>query len=435
MTASPLKIGMIGLGVVGIGVAKILFDSKDILARKSGRPLELIKIAVKDPTKPRDFNIPQHLITSKWEEVVNDPSLDVVVELAGGTEWPKNAILQALSSGKHIVTANKALLATYGKEVFDCARKSNRCIAFEASVAGGIPIIGALTQGLAANNIIGLRGILNGTCNFILTSMSETGDSYHDALSQAQQLGFAETDPTMDVDGTDTAHKLAILVQIAFGQTIPLTSIDRQGIAGLDAIDIHFARELGYGIKLLAEAWFHEGRLSVHVSPVLLRKHSPLAQVRGAYNAIQVIGDAVGDTLHYGLGAGRMPTASSVVADIIDIAVGRAQNTFTSMNLWSDSVNMTPLLSSDDVNSRYYLRLLVDDKPGVLADVTRILATHQISIASIIQHEAQGEDSGGKVQLVIMTHLSRYGKFKAAAQSMNQLECVCGKAVHYPVED
>ena len=435
MPASSLKIGMIGLGVVGTGVAKLLFEQQERLAKKAGRPLELKKVAVRDPSKARDLNLPNAMITSQWEDVVNDPSLDVVVELAGGTTWTKKAILDSLASGKHIVTANKALLATHGKEVFDCARKYNRCVAFEASVAGGIPIIGALTQGLAANKIIGLRGILNGTCNFILTSMSETGDSYKNALAEAQKLGFAEADPTMDVDGTDTAHKLAILVQIAFAQTIPHSAIDRIGISGLDSTDIHFARELGYGIKLLAEAWINDGKLAVHVSPVLLRRHSPLAQVRGAYNAIQVIGDAVGDTLHYGLGAGRMPTASSVVADIIDIAVGRAQNTFTSMNLWSDSSAITPLLLSDDVNSRYYLRLLVEDKPGVLADVTRLLANHQISIASIIQHEAQGENASGKVQLVIMTHLSKCGKFKAAAKELDRLDCVSGSAVHYPVED
>lgn len=435
MPASSLKIGMIGLGVVGTGVAKLLFEQQERLAKKAGMPLELTKIAVRDRSKPRDINIPDSIITSQWEDVVNDPSLDVVVELAGGTTWTKKAILDSLASGKHIVTANKALLATHGKEVFDCARKYNRCVAFEASVAGGIPIIGALTQGLAANKIIGLRGILNGTCNFILTSMSETGDSYQSALAEAQKLGFAEADPTMDVDGTDTAHKLAILVQIAFGQTVPFSAIDRVGIAGLNSIDIHFAHELGYGIKLLAEAWINDGKLAVHVSPVLLRMHSPLAQVRGAYNAIQVIGDAVGDTLHYGLGAGRMPTASSVVADIIDIAVGRAQNTFTSMNLWSDSSAVTPMLLSDDVNSRYYLRLLVEDKPGVLADVTRLLANHQISIASIIQHEAQGENANGKVQLVIMTHLSKCGKFKAAAKELTRLDCVSGSAVHYPVED
>ena len=435
MPASSLKIGMIGLGVVGTGVAKLLFEQQERLAKKAGRSLELKKIAVRNSSKARDLNLPSSMITSNWEDVVNDPSLDVVVELAGGTTWTKKAILDSLASGKHIVTANKALLATHGKEVFDCARKYNRCVAFEASVAGGIPIIGALTQGLAANKIIGLRGILNGTCNFILTSMSETGDSYQNALAEAQKLGFAEADPTMDDDGTDTAHKLAILVQIAFAQTIPLSAIDRVGISGLDSTDIHFARELGYGIKLLAEAWIYDGKLAVHVSPVLLRRHSPLAQVRGAYNAIQVIGDAVGDTLHYGLGAGRMPTASSVVADIIDIAVGRAQNTFTSMNLWSDSSAITPLLLSDDVNSRYYLRLLVEDKPGVLADVTRLLANHQISIASIIQHEAQGENANGKVQLVIMTHLSKCGKFKAAAKELDRLDCVSGSAVHYPVED
>jgi len=428
-----LSIGMLGCGVVGSQVARLLQDDEQELSERSGAVLKLSKVGVRN-AGPRE-GVDPSLITTDLQSIVSDPSINIVIEVMGGIEPAKSLILEAIKNGKSVITANKALLATHGKEIFDCARKYNRCVAFEASVAGGIPIIGALTQGLAANKIIGLRGILNGTCNFILTSMSETGDSYQSALAEAQKLGFAEADPTMDVDGTDTAHKLAILVQIAFGQTIPFNAIDRVGISGLNSIDIHFANELGYGIKLLAEAWIYDGKLAVHVSPVLLRMHSPLAQVRGAYNAIQVIGDAVGDTLHYGLGAGRMPTASSVVADIIDIAVGRAQNTFTSMNLWSDSSAVTPLLLSDDVNSRYYLRLLVEDKPGVLADVTRLLANHQISIASIIQHEAQGENANGKVQLVIMTHLSKCGKFKAAAKELNRLDCVSGTSVHYPVED
>lgn len=435
MSSQAMKIGMIGCGVVGTGVAALLAKQKDRIAVRSGRAIELKKIAVRDIFRARDQSVSRDLLCSKWEDVVSDPELEVVVELAGGTGWAKEAILQALSNRKHVVTANKALLATHGREIFDCARANQRCVAFEASVAGGIPIIGALTQGLAANQIIGIRGILNGTCNFILSSMSETGDAYADALKEAQRQGFAEADPTMDVDGTDTGHKLAILVQIAFGKTVPLSAMARRGISELDAIDIRFARELGYAIKLLAEAWMVDGKLAVHVSPVLVRKHSPLAQVRGAYNAIQVIGDAVGDTLYYGLGAGRMPTASSVVADLIDIAVGRAQNTFQSMNLWSGAQSSIPLLPNEEVRSRYYLRLLVDDVPGVLAEVTRILARHQISIASVIQHEAFGESGGGKVQLVIMTHLARCGQFRAAAGEMDDLDCVSGNAVHYPVED
>ncbi len=435
MTSHSLKVGMIGCGVVGTGVASLLTRHQDRISNRSGRAIELRKIAVRNSTLPRDPCVPRELMCTSWEEIVNDPTIDVVVELAGGTGWTRQAILTALNNKKHVVTANKALLATHGREIFDCARANQRCVAFEASVAGGIPIIGALTQGLAANQIVGIRGILNGTCNFILSSMSDTGNSYENALKEAQKLGFAEADPTMDVDGTDTAHKLAILVQIAFGNTILLEKLDRRGIAGLHALDIRFAQELGYAIKLLAEAWITDGKLAVHVSPVLVRKHSPLAQVRGAYNAIQVIGDAVGDTLYYGLGAGRMPTASSVVADLIDIAVGRAQNTFQSMNLWSTSKASIPFLPSEEVKSRYYLRLLVDDVPGVLAEVTKILAKHQISIASVIQHEAFDSSIGGKVQLVIMTHLATCGRFRAAAEEMNGLSCVSGDSVHYPVED
>ena len=243
-------------------------------------------------------------------------------------EWAKHAVCRALAAGKDVVTANKALLATHGTEVFDAARKHGRAVAFEASVAGGVPIIAALTQSLAANQILSLQGILNGTSNFILTAMTESGRTYAQALAEAQERGYAEADPTLDVDGTDAAHKLAILAQIAYGVAVPLSAIGRRGVAGIDAIDIRFAGELGYVIKLLAETWQSDGLLAAHVSPVLLRRHTPLAQVRSAYNAIHVTGDAVGDTLFYGQGAGEMPTASAVVADLIDLAIDRTQRVF-----------------------------------------------------------------------------------------------------------
>src|SRR5262249_31180009 len=251
-------------------------------------------------------------------------------ELVGGVEWARQAVLQLLEAGKDVVTANKALLALHGAEIFDTARRHQRAIAFEASVAGGVPIITALTQCLAANQILSIQGILNGTCTFILTGMTEQGTSYAAALQEAQQRGYAEADPTLDVDGTDATQKLAILAQIAFGLTVPIAQIERRGIAGLDDLDIRYARELGYTIKLLAEAWLHDNLLALHVSPVLLRHNAPLALVRGPYNAIHVVGDAVGDTLYYGQGAGSLPTASAVTADLIDMAVGRAQRTFQS---------------------------------------------------------------------------------------------------------
>src|SRR5262249_28508442 len=328
-----------------------------------------------------------------------------------------------------------ALLARHGPEVFDAARRAGRAIAFEASVGGGIPIIAALSQSLAANQITAIQGILNGTCNFILTGMTEHGRTYAEALGEAQARGYAEVDPTLDVDGSDAAHKLAILAHIAFGITVPVEAIDRRGTAGLCATYIGYAPELGSPIKLLAEAWMAGKELALHVSPVLLRHETPLAQIRGAYNAIHVVGDAVADTLYYGQGAGQMPTASAVTADLIDLAVGRAQRTFQTLRLWSTNGEPIQLREPGTVRSRFYLRVLVEDRPGVLAEVARVLAEHQISIASVIQHEAPDEHEGNRVQMVVITHTAPTGSFRLAAAKLDRLSCVGAPSVYYPVGD
>ena len=325
--------------------------------------------------------------------------------------------------------------AEHGAEVFDAGRRHNRALAFEASVGGGIPIIAALAQSLAANQILSLQGILNGTCNFILTSMSEQGQSYNDALAEAQRRGYAEADPSFDVDGIDAAHKLAILAQIAFGVAVPVHAIPRRGIANIQQADIRYAHELGYTIKLLAEAWHHEHQLALHVSPVLLRHLSPLAQVRDAYNAVHVVGDAVGDTLYYGRGAGQMPTASAVVADIIDLAVGRAQRTFQTLRLWSGNGRPASIQAPGTVRSRFYLRLMVQDRPGVLADVASLLAQRHISISSVIQHEALDEQEGSSVPLVLMTHSTVTVDFGATVAEIDRLGCVAAPSVYFPVAD
>src|SRR5439155_1879749 len=326
---------LIGCGTVGGGVARLRLEHRERLAARAGRPLVLRRVVVRDRAKPRSVALPGELVTTDLRSVLTDPDVQVAVELVGGVEWARQAVFELLEAGKDVVTANKALLALHGAEVFECARRHGRAIAFEASVAGGVPIIAALAQGLAANQIVALQGILNGTCNFILTRMSEQGQSYAEALAEAQRHGYAEADPTLDVDGTDSIHKLVILAQIAFGVAVPPQALDRRGITEIQEIDIRYAGELGYTIKLLAEAWLDQQQLALHVSPVLLRHQTPLAQVRGAYNAIHVVGDAVGDTLYYGQGAGPMPTASAVVADLIDMAGGRAQRTFQSLRLWS----------------------------------------------------------------------------------------------------
>jgi homoserine dehydrogenase len=437
----PYGIALIGCGTVGSGVAKLLLEQSDRLAARAGRKLELRRIVVRDLARPRDVEIPSHLITTDLKQVLDDPTIDVAVEVVGGVDWAKKAVLDLLAAGKHVVTANKALLAVHGAEIFDAGRRHERAIAFEASVAGGIPIIGALSQGLAANQILSLQGILNGTCNYILTGMTEADRPYAEVLAEAQAKGYAEADPTLDVDGTDAAHKLAILVQIAFGMALPLEAIRRRGIANIAQLDIRFAKELGYTIKLLAEAWLEVkpggGQLALHVSPVMLRRTSPLALVRDAYNAIFVEGDSVGSTLYYGRGAGQMPTASAVVADLIDMAVGRAQQTFSSLRLWSGNHRNITLRDPNTMRSRFYLRMMVEDRPGVMADITRILADHHISISSVIQHEAleHAEEEEKIVPLIIMTHTVTTGNFLDAAAEIDRLSSVRPASVHYPVGD
>jgi homoserine dehydrogenase len=456
-----LGIAIIGCGTVGGGVADVLLRQKERLAARAGRPLVLRHVVVRDLNKPRDVAIPKELVGTDSAAAIHDPNVHVVVELIGGTTTAKKVVLDALAAGKHVVTANKALLADAGHEIFEAARKAERAVCFEAAVAGGVPIIRALGESLAANQVTAIQGILNGTSNFILTAMAEHGMTYAAALAEAQKRGYAEADPTLDVDGSDAAHKLAILAQIAFGVAAQPHEIERHGIDTLDAMDIRFADELGYTIKLLAEAWTAQeskvGKSSghqvtnagprledlktcdvktvaLHVAPVLLRHTDLLAQVRGAYNAILVKGDIVGETLYQGPGAGRGPTASSVLADLIDLGVGRAQRTFAAAQLWSKANRGFAIEPAERVRSRFYLRLLVADKPGVLADVTRILADEQISISSVVQHEA-AENGGGPVPLVIVTHYAETGRFKRALAKINALAASAAPAVFFSMGD
>ncbi len=428
----PIGIGLIGCGVVGTGVAQLLLEQPERLSARADRPLILRRVVVRDPTKKRDVALPPGIVTTDLRSVLSDPTIQVAVELAGGVDFARQAVIDLLNAGKDVVTANKALLATHGVEIFDTARRNGRAIAFEASVAGGVPIIAALAQSLAANQILSLQGIVNGTCNFILSRMCD-GCEYDEALKEAQDLGYAEADPTLDVDGSDSVHKLIILSQVAFGVTVPVSAVDRRGITEIKQLDLGYGKELGYTIKLLAEAWHNQHELALHVSPVLVKDHTPLSQVRGAYNAIHVMGDAVGDTLYYGRGAGRMPTASAVVADIIDLAVGRAQRTFQTLRLWSGNGHNLTVRRSETVRSRFYLRTMVRDAPGVLGEIAHELAKHSISISSVIQHEALDDQEGNLVPLVIMTHTAMTGAFRAALAEIDRLECVSAPSVYYPV--
>ncbi len=457
--SEPVGVALLGCGTVGGGVAKLLLEHGDRLEQRSGRRLELRRVVVRDPAKPRAVVIPPALLSTDIAAALHDPAVHVVVELIGGTDLARRVVLDALAAGKHVVTANKALLAAHGPDVFEAARKAERTVCFEAAVAGGVPIIRALGESLAANQVTAIQAILNGTSNYILTAMADGGKSYADALAEAQRLGYAEADPTLDVDGSDAAHKLAVLAQIAFGVTAQPHEIERQGIERIDVTDIRYATELGYTIKLLAEAWSSPSQVgksssrqdagdrpddlrpddlktvALHVAPVMVRKTDMLAQVRGAYNAIQIVGDVVGETLYQGPGAGMMPTASSVVADLIDLAVGRAQKTFAAARLWSHRDRGFTVEPSEKVRSRFYLRLAVRDMPGVLADVCRVLADEGISISSVIQHEAVEGHPEQSVPLVIMTHYAETGRFRSAVKAIDRLGTVATPAVSYPVDD
>jgi homoserine dehydrogenase len=427
------KVAIIGLGTVGQGVAKLLLDHGDRTARHAGRTLWLEKAVVRDLKKARGCDLPKDVLTDKVDDVINNPEIKVVASLIGGLEPERTIMLRLLESGKDVVTANKALLAEHGPELFDRARELGRSIAFEASVAGGIPIIANISQCLSANQIMSLHGILNGTTNFILSKMHDEGASYKEVLSEAQRLGYAEANPAFDVNGSDAAQKLAILAHLAFGARVNWKDIPRIGIDKLDIADVRYAKEMGYRIKLLAVADLVEDTLELDVSPALVRARSPLAEVSGPFNAIRVEGDAVGPLFFHGQGAGQMPTASAVVADIIDTAVGRTAITFRTLELWSNRQASVTAAPSDAAKAKFYLRVMVEDHPGVLAQVTAALGEHTISIASVLQHEPL--EAKGIVPLVIMTHETTEGAAARACAAIDKLKPVRGETVRMWVRD
>jgi homoserine dehydrogenase len=433
------KVGIVGMGTVGTGVAKLLLDHGDRTGEHAGRTLWLEQVVINDAAKLRDIALPKGVLSDDLTRITGDPQISVVALLMGGLEPARTITLQLLEAGKDIVTANKALIAEHGPELFDRARELGRTISFEASVAGGIPIIANISTCLVANQIQSIHAILNGTSNFILTQMEAAGLSYAEAVQEAQRLGYAEADPAMDVDGTDAAQKLAILAHLAFGAHVSWKEVPRRGIDTLDTADIRYAKELGYRIKLLAVARLGEHGLELHVSPTLVKIGTPLAEVRGAFNAIRIEGDAVGPVFYLGLGAGQMPTASAVVADLIDTAVGRAAITFKLLELWSS--HKPRVMPSDfaDVQGRYYLRFVVEDRPSVLAEICRVLGQHGISIASVLQHEAEAgtEKINGTetVPLVIMTHMTTEGQTRAALDAIEKLSCQRGTGVRMRVHN
>ncbi|GJL69350.1 MAG: homoserine dehydrogenase [Nitrospirales bacterium] len=421
---NAIQVGLIGFGTVGTGVVKILQENAGLIAKRVGVPVSLVRIADLDVTTDRGVSVAQGVLTTDVRGILDDPAIDIVLELIGGHEPAKRFILQALERKKSVVTANKALLADHGEEIFEAAFKAGVDIGFEASVGGGIPIIRSLTEGLAANRILSITGIMNGTSNYILTRMTDERRDFDEILQEAKREGYAETDPSLDVDGVDAAHKLAIMVNLAYGTPVPMRSIFTEGISRISTVDIEFARELGFTIKLLGIAKLQEHAIEARVHPALVPAGSPIAQVNGVYNAIHLIGDAVGDVVLYGKGAGSLPTASAVVGDIIDLARNRLAGVAGRVPVTSfqwESRESIPIKPMDDIESRYYLRCMVKDQPGVLSAISGILGQRGISISSVLQ---KGRKEGQTVPLVILTHRSIERAVQSALQEINALSMV-----------
>lgn len=435
-TAGDLNIGLVGCGTVGSGVVRILQNSQELLRLRAGRRLQLRRVVVRDLSKPRAVSLEPAALTSDLSHLLEDASLQVVVYVAGGIEPAFSDLRRCLEAGKDVVTANKAVLYAHGAELFELARLHGRTICFEAAVAGGIPVISAVTQALTANRVLSIEAILNGTSNFILSRMLDNRQSYEAVLAEAQARGYAEADPAMDVDGTDAAQKLSILTQLAFGTRVTLSQIVRQGIQQLELLDLQVAAELGYRVKLLATSRLSRGRLEVSVQPTLIRSDRPVAQTNGADNIVALEGDAVGLIRLSGPGAGQMPTASAVVADLVDCATGRAALTFQSL-LRMQALPQLPLQPPEELSRRYYLRFMVADRPHVLADIADILGRHEISISSVRQDETPDDvdESEGVARLVIMTHRTTEGRLRAADAEIAGLPCMRGPGIRLPMAD
>ncbi len=418
----PVNIGLLGLGTVGCGTVQVLERNGSEIARRAGRGISVVAAAVRDLDRERSCDLNGIRLTDDPVMVVDDPEVDVVVELMGGIEPARNLVLQAIARGKHVVTANKALIALHGNEIFERAQERGVVVAFEAAVAGGIPIIKALREGLAGNRIDWVAGIINGTGNFILTEMRDHGRDFGDVLAEAQRLGYAEADPTFDVEGIDAAHKLCILAAIAFGIPLQFERIHVEGISGITREDVTFAGELGYRIKHLGIARRAEGGFELRVHPTLIPERRLIANVDGVMNAVLVMADAVGPTLYYGAGAGAEATASAVVADLVDVVrafTADPENRVPHLAFQPGALSDLPILPMDEVRTSFYLRLRAHDRPGVLADITRVLGAHSISIEAILQREPDPER--GEATIIILTHKVREGDMQRAIDEIEAL--------------
>lgn len=430
----PIKIGLLGLGVVGGGTWNVLQQNAEEIARRAGRHLQIASVAVRDLGKARGIVGDQVKLTQDGMDVVRDPDIDIVVELIGGDTLAFEWIMEAIEQGKHVVTANKALLAIHGNEIFAAAQKQGVMVAFEGAVAGGIPIIKAIREGLTANRIQWIAGIINGTTNFILSEMRSRGLSFNDALADAQRLGYAEADPTFDIEGVDAAHKLTLLASMAFGIPVQFDKVHTEGISALASEDIAHAERLGYRIKLLGITRRNGSGIELRVHPTLIPLDCLLSNVEGPMNAILVHGDVVGSTLYYGQGAGDLPTASAVVADLVDVTrlqTADPDHRVPYLAFQPDALSDVPVVSMSEVESAYYLRLRVHDRPGVLSDIARILADSGISIGSMFQ-EPYGDE---QADIIFLTHRSIEGDVDTAIAQIRALPFVLSEVTRLRVED
>jgi homoserine dehydrogenase len=431
----PVQVGLLGLGTVGGGTVNVLKRNAEEIARRAGRGIEITHAAARDINKKRICDTDGIQLTVDPFEVVSNPYIDIVVELIGGDSLALDLVMQAIDNGKHVVTANKALIAKHGNQIFAAAQQKGVMVAFEAAVAGGIPIIKAIREGLAGNQIQWLAGIINGTSNFILTEMRDKGRDFDEILKEAQQLGYAEADPTFDVEGIDAAHKLTILTSIAFGIPLQFDKAYTEGIANITREDVAYAEELGYRIKHLGITRKTDKGIELRVHPTLIPERRLIANVDGVMNAILVHGDAVGPTLYYGAGAGDEPTASAVVADLVDVVrvlTTDPENRVPHLAFQADALSNTPILSMDDVETAYYLKMNASDKPGVLAEVTRILGEHDISIEAIIQKEPKNESTNASV--IMLTHKVVEKNMNDAIKEIEELDSIHGNVTRIRME-
>ena len=429
-------IAIMGCGTVGGAAALALVRDKDLIEKKTGLRLNLKYIFDKDFSNAEKIGLPKKLFATKLAAVLADPEVSVVVELIGGTSFAADCIQKALLAKKHVVTANKALLAHAGPALLSLARKNHVTLAFEASCGGGIPIVRALCDGLIANRIDALYGIVNGTCNYILSQMAGSGQSYKDALAGAQAAGFAEANPALDVSGMDSAHKLAILASLAFGERINFEAIPVTGIDSLQSMDIEYGKQLGYVVKLIARAERRDGGLYLRVQPVFISREHPLAWVSGPFNAISVYGHKTGHTLYYGRGAGGSPTASAIVADIVSCALGTQRLLFRNLGIWSDRAKRAKQLPSGEIVCRFYLRFMVKDAPGILAKIAAALGKNGISIASVLQKETpEDRQKQSRVPVVITTHPAREKNVLKALASLKTAKIAAEEPVCLHIVD